>query len=334
MADQQITFQSAGDLVYGTFVSPPGGGGAVRVPAAVIIAGSGPTDRDGNSGLASGRIDTLKNFAQVLAAHGIASIRYDKLGTGATGLGSFASHPDDIDFGVYIDEAVAAYEYLRTRPEIDPRRIMILGHSEGALIAMVVGTRLTGDAGPKALVLAAPAGSPYLETIRRQLGEQYAVAVSQSLISQATADSALADVDRVVDSLKQFGIYPAGDMTFADPALGQIFSRGNERFLADVERYVPAQLAAMLPATLHVLILRGDKDQQVKGDDAAQLLQALQSHDSVPESDSVPNADHVFKDVPGTPNAAADYTNPALPFSPEAAQKLGAFVDSVFGSAR
>ena len=228
----------------------------------MIIAGSGPTDRDGNSALEPGKIDTLKDFANVLASSGVASLRYDKLGTGATGLASYASHPDDIGFDVFVNEATAAYNYLRGRPEVDPQRIMILGHSEGALIAMVMTDSLAGSEAPRALVLAAPPGNAYLETIEQQLRVQYAAAVHTGHANQQQADAALADVDRIVTSLKAQGTYPPG-MTIAEPALQSIFSGANQRFLAEVERYDPATLAAKLPAQLPILVLHGGKDQQI-----------------------------------------------------------------------
>jgi hypothetical protein len=322
-----VVFTAGADQVHGTLLLPIAS--ARQVPAAVIIAGSGPTDRDGNSALEPGKIDTLKDFANVLASSGVASLRYDKLGTGATGLASYASHPDDIGFDVFVNEATAAYNYLRGRPEVDPQRIMILGHSEGALIAMVMTDSLAGSEAPRALVLAAPPGNAYLETIEQQLRVQYAAAVHTGHANQQQADAALADVGRIVMSLKTQGTYPPG-MTIAEPALQSIFSGANQRFLAEVERYDPATLAAKLPAQLPILVLHGGKDQQISDADIARLAGALgqSSHANV-RVEALPDADHVFKDVPGTPDATTDYTNPRLSFSSDAAQKLQSFAKSV-----
>jgi alpha-beta hydrolase superfamily lysophospholipase len=318
--------------VYGTFALPSRSNATDRVAAAVIVAGSGPTDRDGNTRLVTGSIDTLKNFANVLEAHGVASIRYDKLGSGQTGLASYASHPADISFDVYVDEATAAYNYLRSRPDVDPRRIMILGHSEGALIALVVAANLRRDLQPSALVLAAPPGRPYLETIQRQLGEQYAVAVQGGSVDQAKADAALRDVDRYVASIEQNGRYPE-DLALADQSLAAVFSRANEHFLAGIARYDPVELALMMPAELPMLILHGAKDQQVSDDEVARLLAALRGRAAVVYYE-LPDADHVFKDVPGSPDPSTDYGNPALPFSPAAAQDTGLFLGSLSGVSR
>ena len=326
-AASEVHFTSSADTVYGTLLLPANAAG--KVPGAVILAGSGPTDRDGNSKELNGRTDTLKDFAQVLAAHGVASLRYDKLGTGETGLASFASHPDDIGFDVYVQEAKDAIAYLRTRPGIDPNRIMIVGHSEGGLIAMVVTNALGQKSGIEALALASPPGNGYLETIESQLRAQFAAAVAQGSVTQARADAANAQTQQIVDALKTTGVYPPG-LTVTDPALQSIFSKANEHFLAQAEQHEPAEEAAKLPAALPILVLHGDKDQQVSDADIARLVGALRSsgHTKV-ESDQLPDVDHVFKEVPGTPNPASDYTNAALPFSSAAMAKLAAFVGSL-----
>ena len=321
---QGVRFVADGDSVYGTLQLPAMRTGA-KVPAALILAGSGPTDRDGNSKLLAGKTDTLKAFAQALAADGVASLRYDKLGTGETGLGSYASHPNDIGFNGYVDEAIAAYRFLAARPEVDPQRMLILGHSEGALIAMVAANKLESG-GPSALVLAAPPGRGYLETIQGQITAQFQAAVAGGQASKSRADAALATLARVVESLKTSGTYPAG-VAIDDPALKAIFTPGNERFLAQAEQHDPAKEAAHLPATMPILILHGDKDQQVSAGDISLLVEALRAsgHQHVDVS-TLPNADHVFKDVPGTPNPASDYTNASLPFSPGAIAALRTFV--------
>ncbi|HYM14694.1 MAG TPA: alpha/beta hydrolase [Dehalococcoidia bacterium] len=326
--ERDVSFRAGNDTIFGTLELPRDASG--RVPAALILAGSGPTDRNGNSKLIAGRIDTLSNFASVLAAAGVASLRYDKLGTGKTGLASFATHPADIGFDTYVGEALAAYDYLRSLPEVDPSRVLILGHSEGALIALIVAGQRSGGAAPGALVLAAPPGIGYLETIANQLGAQLDAAVSAGRITRAEEGATIARLDGIVASLRATGAYPAGQ-PITDPVLAQIFTAANEKFLGQVERYDPAQLAATLPASLPVLILHGAKDQQISESDIAALqagfARANNEHVRVVE---LPNVDHVFKEVPGTPNPATDYANPALPFSSGAAAALTAFVRGVF----
>ncbi len=237
-SQREVSFTATNDTIYGTLELPMNASGPV--PAALILAGSGPTDRNGNSRALPGQIDTLADFADVLAAAGVASLRYDKLGTGKTGLASYATHPDDVGFDTFVDEALAAYAYLRSLPEVDAHRVIILGHSEGALIALVVASQGAGEGAPQALVLAAPPGIPYLETIRKQIAAQADVAVAAEQMTRADADAIVAKLDAIVGGLKETGAYPPGDEV-TDPALASIFSKANEKFLGQVEQYDPAR---------------------------------------------------------------------------------------------
>ncbi|MGI8687540.1 MAG: alpha/beta hydrolase family protein [Thermomicrobiales bacterium] len=319
---QEVTFTSDADTIYGTLLLP-GIGQGQKLPAAVILAGSGPTDRDGNSKEISGPVDTLRNFADALAGQGIASLRYDKLGSGKTGLASI-TNPADIGFDLFVAEVQAASAFLRTRPEIDPRRMIFLGHSEGGLIALVVADQLKGSSdAPEALVLAAPPGFPYLETIQRQFTDQYTQAQQAGKVTKGQADNALMELSRVIANLKQTGKVPADITT---PALKQIFSPTNEKFLAEAEAYDPRQIAATLPPTLPVLVLHSAKDQQVGTADVQNLMQGFQTAGNTKAMlVELPDVDHVFKEVPGMPNPATDYGNPALHFSSEAMARLAIF---------
>lgn len=323
-SDQEVQFTSGSDTLYGSFLLPQTIRGG-KVPAVLIISGSGPTDRDGNNTVLPGAIDSNRTFARVLADQGVASFRYDKLGSGKTGLASYATHPLDIGFDVFAQEARAAYAYLRSRPEVAPQRIAILGHSEGGLIALVVANAVKGTPEqPAALVLAAPLGTPYLETIRRQITTQYRQAQGAGQISQADADAALAELDQIIQSLKDAGHLPA---TVNTMALTQIFNPGTEKFLAQVASYDPMQLAASLPPILPALILHGTKDDQVSSNDVANVLQGFQMAGNTNATlAELANVNHVFKEVLGTPNPLTDYINPALPFSHEATNYLKAFV--------
>jgi hypothetical protein len=112
--EDAVSFSVADMTVHGTFLHPAGHGRAV--PGALLIAGSGPTDRNGDSAVMPGRIDTLRNLAQTLSNDGVASVRYDKLGTGQTGLGHYAADPTKVDIGVFQDEATAALNFLSANP--------------------------------------------------------------------------------------------------------------------------------------------------------------------------------------------------------------------------
>ncbi|MBV9280773.1 MAG: alpha/beta fold hydrolase, partial [Chloroflexi bacterium] len=270
-------------------------------------------------------MNTLRSFAGVLARAGVASLRYDKLGTGRTGHAT-RQDPSEIGFDLYLGEARAAYHFLATRPEIDPHRLIILGHSEGGLVALILASESLRDPAPRVLVLAAPPGLPILETIREQVARALIQQVQNQQITQAQADAALADLDRIIAQLKATGTIPSDIRT---PGLATIFNPTNARYLTQEERYDPRTLATQVPRGLPVLVLHGKKDSQVTEADDKGLLSAFRSsgHDSAVLYD-LANVDHVFKEVPGppNPNPLVDYNNPALPFSRAAGRRLAAFL--------
>jgi len=127
-----ISVDTSRARLHGTYLTPEGDG---PFPTVLIIAGSGPTDRDGNSELIVNNNDNLWHLAQELQQAGIATVRYDKLGVGE-------SMPEDLSivsestFDHYVEDAVHWIRFLKERvPEVGP--IGIAGHSEGSLIALL-----------------------------------------------------------------------------------------------------------------------------------------------------------------------------------------------------
>lgn len=128
--ERHVTFRSAGVDLAGSLLLPPTGQ-PVRA-AAVIIAGSGPIDRDGNAPRAP--LSISRNLATALAGSGIATLRYDKRGVGASG-GEFlgAGLSDNID------DARAALAAVADDTACAGVPLFLIGHSEGAAIATVLG---------------------------------------------------------------------------------------------------------------------------------------------------------------------------------------------------
>jgi hypothetical protein len=238
-------------------------------------------------------------------------------------MGSHASAAE-IGFDGFVDEARAAYDFLRAQEQVDPNRILVLGHSEGGLIALLLADQVKDTAPVRALVLASPLGTPYLDTIRRQLIQQYAAAQQAGAVTAEQAAAALAELDAIVTRLRTTGDLPE---TIVTPALRVLFNPAGRLFLAQVANYDPAALAAGLPPSLPVLILHGEKDQQVDRNDVERVLQGFRDGGNTRAAlHELPNVDHVFKEVPGVPNPAVDYGNPDLLFSREAVSQLQAFV--------
>ena len=318
--EQEISFKSGEDSFFGTLLIPENAKG--KVPAALLISGSGPTDRDGNNSLLSGKIDSHKNFARILANAGVASLRYDKYGTGKTGLGSYANKLSSITFDTYVDLALAAYQYLGSRPEIDPTRLAILGHSEGAFIALVAADRMKAATPPNALLLAAPLAKPYLVTLREQIAGQYATAVRAGIYTQQQADDGMAELDRIIAQVIKDGTVPEK----MAPQFTPLFLPQNLRFLQNASRYDPQTIAASLPESINLIMICGQKDQQIPCDDVKLLVDGLkQAGNRKVAFVELPNVNHVFKEVEGTPNPTTDYTDPSKRFSREAERILAEF---------
>ena len=130
-AEEELVFQNTkgGSSLAGTLTIPRG---QRPFAAAILLAGSGPLDRD--------EADSGHRPFLILADHltrkGIAVLRYDK-----RGIGKSTGNYDDATTADFTSDAEAALVFLRTRKEIDPRRIGIVGHSEGAVIAPMIAAR-------------------------------------------------------------------------------------------------------------------------------------------------------------------------------------------------
>ena len=104
---------------------------AGKLPAVVLIAGTGKLDRDGNGlGFHS---NLYKDLAQAFAEVGFAAVRYDKRGTNTTG-GSF----DKAGLSDFVSDAIAVIQYIKALPYVDENRLLVCGHSEGAMIATLL----------------------------------------------------------------------------------------------------------------------------------------------------------------------------------------------------
>jgi dienelactone hydrolase len=134
--------------VYGTYRHPAGsssGWSARLIPAVVLIPGNGYTDRNGNTPLFPGSIDEIEAVAHWLSDDKVASLRFDRLGSGQTGFGPYAGSRTmiggsiaDVPFKPVEQEAAAALRFLARQRGINRARLGIIGHSEGALYALLL----------------------------------------------------------------------------------------------------------------------------------------------------------------------------------------------------
>jgi pimeloyl-ACP methyl ester carboxylesterase len=273
----------------------PATAAAGKVPVVVFIAGSGPTDRDCNSGLGL-RTDAYRKLAEALAGRGVASVRYDKRGVGKSGV---AFDPARLTLDDFAADAGKVVEKTRADARLGP--VIVAGHSEGGLIALV----LAQKAPPDGIVLLATAGRPLAALLREQLARQLDAA-------------GMADLDRILAALRA-----GGPIDPVPPALQPIFPRAVLGFLRsemDVDP-VPLFHALKVPAA----VVQGENDAQVTPADA-RLLAAARPDAKLT---LLPRMNHVLRDEASPRLPQPSYEDPSLPLSPGVVDAFVAAVAAV-----
>jgi len=265
------------------------------LPVALMIAGSGPTDRNGNNPM--GHNDSLKRLAQGLAKQGIASLRYDKRGVGE----SLALAPDERDLSVetYVADAAAWIEKLQGDPRFSS--VILIGHSEGALIASLAAARQP----VAALITLAGSGRPIDDVLREQLQGRL-------------PPTLLASSHYLIDELR------AGRTHQPVPeALEVLFRPSVQPYLISLFRQDPAQAFAQADAP--ALIIQGTHDMQVGIEDA----RALQRSRPDAELALISGMNHVLRIVPAQPQQQlASYNEPDRPIAQALTERIMKFLDS------
>lgn len=291
--DSDVALGAGATALHGSLMRPDG---PARTVAVLIISGSGPTDRNGDSTVPGVKPATLRLLAERLADDGVISLRYDKRGVAASA--AAGGLEQDLRFTGYIDDAVAWAERLRTEPGV--KCVVILGHSEGALIAAVAAHR-TPVCG---VISVAGAGRPADEVLAEQLSRQ------------APADLMIR-IRVVLAELK------AG-RTVPDAPVPALFRPSIQPYLISWLQYDPAAELKKLKAP--VMILQGENDLQVSVADARRLATARPDARLV----LLPGVNHVLKTAPADPagNIAA-YADPTLPLGPGVAEAVVGFVNGL-----
>jgi pimeloyl-ACP methyl ester carboxylesterase len=156
---EEVRFRSGELTLGGTFAVPAADG---PVAAVLMLQGSGQTNRDDNAKAL--KIDIFPQVGAAMEEQGLATFRFDKRGVGGSEGDYFGS-----DFDDRLTDAVAAVEWLRARPEVDPSRVIALGHSEGAMVAARLAAGAAPVAGAILLAGAAQAGEEILTWQARQI---------------------------------------------------------------------------------------------------------------------------------------------------------------------
>ncbi|HEY4217869.1 MAG TPA: alpha/beta fold hydrolase [Gemmatimonadaceae bacterium] len=290
-----LTLDTPTGKIAGTLMVPQGSG---PFPLVVIIAGSGPTDRDGNSPLLPGANNSLKYLAEGLADRGIASLRYDKRGIGASR--AAMTSEDNLRFKMGADDAAGWATKLRADRRFST--ITVVGHSEGSLLGMLTAQESPVDG----YVSIAGAGRAADKVLREQLSKQ----LPPPLLAEANAG---------LDTLL------AGHTIASPPqALLALFRPSVQPYMISWLAVDPQVEIARLK--IPVLLLQGTLDAQVTVNDA-QLLAKAQPKAKLVIIDGM---NHVFKNVP--PDAASQqnsYSDPKIPDNATLIADIADFVKAV-----
>jgi alpha-beta hydrolase superfamily lysophospholipase len=316
--DQNVSFVVHGLTVYATFRHPVGDNGSV--PAVLLIAGSGPTDRNGNSTVEPGPINTLKTLADWLGDDGVASLRYDKLGSGQTGIGPYASEEDSIGIKPFEQESLAALKFMATQKGVDDRRLGVFGHSEGALFALLLATGHAGKAPPiHALGLFEPLSLRYLSLITVQVDAQVATQLKAGEISASIAKSVDKTLKRAVTHLRATGTVASG----LPYGLSNVLSPSTAKYLYEADKFDPQKLAEALPAKMPVILSCSTADIQVSCSQVRRIAYGLAKAGAIAQFVHLVGIDHVLK--VDASRSGVNYTK-NLPFSPVLRAALKSFV--------
>ncbi|OQP64407.1 alpha/beta hydrolase [Niastella vici] len=287
-SEQTIVLHTANGDITGTLTLPERPG---NIPVALIIAGSGPTDRNGNNPMMKN--ESLQKLAHALAVTNIASLRFDKRGIGESR--DAGKKEADLRFEDYINDAAGWIELLKKDKRFS--KVYVIGHSEGSLIGMIAALDKAHG-----FVSIAGAGRSADKILKEQLATQPAM----------VKDSSFPIIDSLVMGKT---VENVPKMLFA------LFRPSVQPYMISWFHYDPQTEIKKLK--MPVLILQGTNDLQVTVDDANLLAKS----NTKAQLALIKNMNHVFRIVEGDrkENLAA-YITPTLPISEELVSTISTFV--------
>ncbi|CAD0006050.1 alpha/beta hydrolase [Flavobacterium chungangense] len=276
------------DQLFGTLTTPDL---TKKYPVALLISGSGPTDRNGNNPMMKN--NSLKMLAESLAKNGIASLRYDKRGIGESKASAISEQT--LVFENYTEDAKSWINLLKQDKRFS--EVIIIGHSEGSLIGMIAGAKAN-----KFISIAGPGESADI-LIKTQIGSK-----SNKQLNDLTFP--------IIDSLKS-----GNTVKKVDPMLNSLFRASIQPYLISWFKYNPQTEIKKL--NVPILIVQGNKDLQVTVKDAELLSQASKNAELL----IVENMNHVLKNIEGDTQANMEsYNNESLPVSEVMTNKIISFI--------
>ena len=276
-AKSNFTLKTSNGDIYGTLSIPKGD---KKVPVVLVVAGSGPTDRDGNSHLGV-NADTYKMIADSLLKAGIACLRYDKRGVGESA--PAMKKEEDLKFDDYINDAIGFIKMLKADTRFS--KVFVLGHSEGSLVGMVAASKEKVDG----YISLAGAGERTDKVLKKQFYAQ----------SKELGNKAALKFDSLLKGML---------VSDADTALSGLFHSSVQPYLISWFRYDPQ--VEIKKVTEPVLIIHGTTDIQV-GKENAEMLKKANPKATLK---FITGMNHVLKQAPEERQGNIEtYSKPSLP---------------------
>ena len=261
-------------------------------PLTVIIAGSGPTDLNGNQ--TNMKNNCLLYLSNALVEHNIATLRFDKRGIAKSAYEGF--NEADLNIDIFANDVTALINYFK---EKGYNKVFIIGHSEGSLIGLISAQK-TPVSG---FISLCGAGNSADVILRKQLKPKLPPAFYTR-------------VESIIDSLKN-----GQTVKNTPPQLNALFRPSVQPYLISWFKYDPAKLIAGL--TCPILIIQGNKDLQVDQDEASILNQAAKNSKLV----IINQMNHILKTISGDMQEnVASYTNPDLPVNKDLIKNIIEFI--------
>lgn len=286
--ESDLTLKINSEEIFGTLTTP---NLSQKYPVALLISGSGPTDRNGNNVIMKN--NSLKMLAETLAKNGIASLRFDKRGIAASK--ASAKSEENLRFENYIDDVKSWVDLLKKDNRFS--KIIIIGHSEGSLIGMIASVKADK------FISIAGAGDSADKLIKTQIASK-----SNKQVEDLTFP--------IIDSLKN-----GNTVKKVDPILNSLFRASIQPYLISWFKYNPQ--AEIKKLNIPVLIVQGNNDLQVTVKDAESLAQSNKKAELL----IVDKMNHIMKIVDGDVQAnMASYSNETLPISEVMTNKIVSFI--------
>ena len=293
--EENVVLNTKEGQIKGKMLLP---GGVKTCPVVLIIAGSGPTDMDGNSAIGNLRNNSLKFLAEGLAANGIASLRFDKRGIGTSA--SAGKEESKLRFEDYVNDVTGWIDYLAKEKRFTT--ITVAGHSEGALIGMLA---CQNRPKVKGYISVAGAGRPAYEIIEAQVA------------AQQNPEAVRKEVASINESLKN-----GKEVSDVPAYLQSLYRASVQPYMISWFKYNPRTVIASVKVP--VLIVQGKNDIQVSVEDAELLKKGCPAAELL----LIDKMNHVLKDCESkaVQQQMLTYGNPSLPVNSTLIASVSTFV--------